>query len=95
MVLASLSLAILCLLSPVVLTAPNPNTGTIVNLRIEGLNRTIFEGPIFTRGHDVETVSGGKHHCDGTNNGENPEPGPTATSALDSAARAQGFTWDG
>ena len=72
-----------------------PNLGTFVNLRIEGANRTIFEDVIFTRGHTATTVSGGTHHCDGTNNHENAEPGPTCTSALDDASKLKHFTWDG
>ncbi|TCD66108.1 hypothetical protein EIP91_001760 [Steccherinum ochraceum] len=75
--------------------ASDVNLGTIVNLRIEGAEKTIFEGPIFTRGHNVTTVSGGTHHCDGTNNNENPHPGPTCTSALADAAHREGFAFDG
>ncbi|HEX4435574.1 MAG TPA: hypothetical protein VH061_02145 [Solirubrobacteraceae bacterium] len=66
-----------------------------IKLRIEGATRTIYEGTILTEGHEVTTPSGGTHECDGTNNGANPEPGPTPTSALDSAAAKNGFTWDG
>ncbi|WP_378740813.1 Ig-like domain-containing protein [Nocardia brasiliensis] len=69
--------------------------GALVTLRVEGATATIFEGTVFTRGHDVTTPSGGTHHCDGTNNNANPKPGPTATSALDDGARQNGFTWDG
>ncbi|KAF8992283.1 hypothetical protein BDQ17DRAFT_1312996 [Cyathus striatus] len=72
-----------------------PNIGTVVNLRIEGVTRTIFEGIVFTRGHNVTTASGGTHHCDGTNNNASPLPGPTMTSALDDAARIHKFDWDG
>ncbi|KAF5374444.1 hypothetical protein D9615_009101 [Tricholomella constricta] len=82
-------------LAPFALAAPTSNVGTAVNLRIEGDTGTIFEGPVFTQGHDVETASGGTHHCDGTNLNANPAPGPTATSALDDAAKLQGFAWDG
>jgi len=71
------------------------NIGTIVNLRIEGLTTTIFEGPIFTRGHNVTTPSGGTHECNGLNSGANAKPGPTATSALADAARVAGFPFDG
>jgi hypothetical protein len=65
-----------------------------IDLRVEGRNQTIFEGRVTTDGHDVTTASGGTHRCDGTNNGEHPTPGPTATAALDDAARTAGFTWD-
>ncbi|KAG5636794.1 hypothetical protein H0H81_006815 [Sphagnurus paluster] len=74
---------------------PTNNTGTIVNLRIEGKDSTIYEGPIFTRGHYVETALGGSHRCDGTNLGANPNPGPTVTSALDDASKLKRFVWDG
>ncbi|KAK7018362.1 surface cell-adhesion protein [Favolaschia claudopus] len=83
------------LLPQATLGVPAKNHPTRVNLRIEGANRTIFEGPIVTTGHNVTTVSGGAHHCDGTNNGENEFQGPTCTSALDDAARKEGFQWDG
>jgi len=97
MVLASLPLAILGLLSSssAVLAADVPDLTTVVGLRIEGRTHTIFEGLVITNGHNVTTASGGTHHCDGTNNNANPGPGPTGTSALDDAARAHGFTWDG
>jgi hypothetical protein len=68
---------------------------TVVRLRIEGATHTIFEGSLLTTGHTVTTAAGGTHHCDGTNNGVNPAPGPTATGALDDAARLVGFSWDG
>jgi hypothetical protein len=71
------------------------NLPTLVNLRIEGSTSTIFEGPIVTLGHNVTTTSGGNHHCDGTNNNQNPSPGPTCTSALDDAAKIDHFTFDG
>ncbi|OBZ76315.1 hypothetical protein A0H81_03183 [Grifola frondosa] len=74
---------------------PSSDAGAVVNLRIEGANNTIFEGPIFTRGHNVTTVSGGTHHCDGTNLNANLTPGPTCTSALDDASKLARFTWDG
>jgi len=66
-----------------------------VNLRIEGENSTIFESPIFTKGHPVTTASGGTHHCDGTNNHANPTPGATCTSALADASELAHFTFDG
>jgi len=77
------------------LSSATPNLPTAVNLRIEGKTDTIFEGTIITRGHNVTTPSGGNHHCDGTNNGENPLPGPTCTSALDDASRIHHFPFDG
>ena len=67
----------------------------LVTLRVEGETGTIFEGPVRTRGHNVTTVAGGTHHCDGTNNGTNPTAEPTATGALDTASATAGFTFDG
>jgi hypothetical protein len=66
-----------------------------VNLRVEGPNRTVFDGPVTTDGHDVTTAKAGTHTCDGTNGSAYPEPGPTATAALDDAARLASFTLDG
>jgi hypothetical protein len=66
-----------------------------VNLRVEGPNRTVFDGPVTTDGHDVATATGGTHKCDGTNGGAEPQSGPTATAALDDAAKLAGFTIDG
>jgi len=79
-----------------VVAAPNPEGPKIsVNLRIEGATSTIFEGHIRTRGENVTTPSGGTHLCDGTNNGANPSPGATCTSALADASRKKGFPFDG
>ena len=66
-----------------------------LNLRIEGVSSTIYEGPVTSDGHVVRPSSGDNHLCDGTNGGANPTPGPTPTSALDDGARAGGYTWDG
>lgn len=77
------------------LTSMASASPTVVKVRVEGATRTIFEAPVITDGHTVTTASGGTHVCDGTNNGANPTPGPTATAALDDAAAAGGFTWDG
>lgn len=66
-----------------------------VNLRVEGLTKTVFDGPVTTDAHPVTTASAGTHKCDGTNGAAQPAPGPTATGALDDAARIGGFTLDG
>jgi hypothetical protein len=67
-----------------------------VNVRVEGATSTIFDGPVVTDGHNLSPPSGGGSRvCDGTNNGAFPTPGPTATAALDDAARTGGFSWDG
>jgi hypothetical protein len=76
-------------------SSSSTNTPTLVNLRIEGANHTIYEAPILTSGHNVTTPSGGTHECDGLNGGANPTPGPTCTSALSSAAELANFTFDG
>lgn len=75
--------------------SPLANTPTLVNLRIEGANHTIYEAPILTSGHNVTTPSGGTHECDGLNYNANPSPGPTCTSALSDAAQLANFTFDG
>ena len=78
---------------------PRPHTTAgppaLVTLRIEGANRTIFEGTVATHGHDVTTSAGGTHHCDGTNGGASATAGGTATTALDDGARQAGFGYDG
>lgn len=66
-----------------------------VNLRVEGLNRTVFDGPVTTDAHVVTSAAAGPHTCDGTNGAAEPAPGPTATGALDDAAKLVGFTIDG
>lgn len=76
--------------APAALAAP-----TTVNLRVEGVTQTIFEGPVTTDGHDVTSAAGGTHPCDGSTVVTNTSTGPTATSALDDAARLKGFSWDG
>jgi hypothetical protein len=87
-----LGVGIVSMLSLASSASANP---AIVNLRVEGATQTIFEAPVVTNGHTVTTSSGGTHVCDGTNGGANPTAGPTATAALDDAAAASAFTWDG
>lgn len=90
----ALVMAVTALITPVA-QATATRSPVVVNVRVEGATRTIFEGPVLTDGHDVTTTADGTHPCDGTNNHANPEPGPTATAALDDAARVGGFTFDG
>jgi hypothetical protein len=92
---AIVTLFIALLASAFVVASPVANHPTMVNLRIEGRDKTIFEGPIVTRGHNVTVPSRGTVHCDGTNFGANPIPGPTCTSALDDASKKYKFPWDG
>ncbi|CAF9914429.1 MAG: hypothetical protein ALECFALPRED_009591 [Alectoria fallacina] len=67
----------------------------IVNIRIEGLNNTIYEAPIYSGPRNITTKSGGTHLCDGTNGGANPTPGNTCTDALDAASKLARFPYDG
>jgi hypothetical protein len=68
----------------------------VVTVQIVDADGTVlFSERVVTRTHDVTTASGGTHTCDGTNYGANPTPGPTVTGALDDAAKAYGFTFDG
>jgi hypothetical protein len=89
------SAALACALTALALPSAALATPVSVNLRVEGRTTTLFDGPVTTDGHNVTTDSGGTHHCDGTNGGVNPTPGPSATAGLDDAARLAGFTWDG
>lgn len=66
-----------------------------VNLRIEGVKSTIFDGPVTTDAHAVRPAGGSSHSCDGTNGGAGGTPGPTATGALDDGARLGTYTWAG
>jgi len=67
----------------------------IFNMRIEGAESTIYEGPIRTDPRMITTPSGGTHFCDGTNNNANPNPGGTPTTGLDSSGALCGFGFDG
>ncbi|OKK03481.1 hypothetical protein AMK26_18495 [Streptomyces sp. CB03234] len=75
--------------------AATVNRPILVALKVQGPDGKLFSGSVITKGHDVTTATGGTHKCDGTNGGANATPGATPTAALDSAARAHGFTWDG
>jgi hypothetical protein len=73
-------------------------TPTQVNVRIEGAERTLFEGPILTEGHEVEASSDTQaRSCDGinVNDPENVLPGPTPTAASADAMSLIGETFDG
>jgi hypothetical protein len=64
-----------------------------VNLRVEGLSDTIFDGQVVTDAHLTTTPSDGvARPCDGTNSGGAPTP--TAIGALDDGSKAGGFAWD-
>jgi hypothetical protein len=71
---------------------------TQVNVRIEGAERTLFEGPILTEGHEVEASSDTQaRSCDGigANDPENVVAGPTPTAASADAMSLIGETFDG
>jgi hypothetical protein len=88
---ASLLAALLLLLTPAAEAAP-----TELTVRIEGATRTLFEGPILSDGHDIQASSDGQaRHCDGTNGGANPTPGPTPTAAAVDAIGLVGGDFDG
>ncbi|HTT94397.1 MAG TPA: prenyltransferase/squalene oxidase repeat-containing protein [Solirubrobacterales bacterium] len=64
-----------------------------VNLRIEGSQQALFEGPVSTQPREVDGNDGtGPHPCWG---GLGAIPGPTPTTALADASRAAGFPWRG
>ena len=65
-----------------------------VNLRVEGATQTIFDGPVITDGHNQDPVRRPRFaHLRRSRTSALPSA-PTATAALDDAARAGGFTWD-
>ena len=69
---------------------------TELTVRIEGAQKTLFEGPIETAGHEIEAVSDTEPRiCDATNNGAHPEPGPTPTAASVDAMELIGEEFDG
>jgi hypothetical protein len=69
---------------------------TKVKVRVEGATKTLFEGAVTTDAHPVDGGDGsGPHTCDGTNGGASTTPGPTATGALDDAAKLGSLTWSG
>jgi hypothetical protein len=64
-----------------------------VNLRIEGSQKALFEGPVTTAPREVDGHDGtGLHPCWGS---LGSTPGPTATTALADAATAAGIPWLG
>ena len=71
-----------------------------VNLRVEGVTSTIFDGPVTTDGHPITTAAdaAAPQLCNGTNAGAFPSPVPTATprstTAPGWAASPGTATWD-
>jgi hypothetical protein len=93
--LAGLSIGICASL---LLCAPALATPIVVNLRVEGSNATLFEGPITTDAESIATASSeGPHACDVKDNGANGGFGAssaTATTALRDAAAVTGLPFD-
>lgn len=77
-------------------TAVATATPTQLTVRIEGKDRTLFEGPILSEGHDVRAASDPEPRpCDGTNNGAHAEPSATPTAASVDAMAILGEDFDG
>ncbi|HKP89115.1 MAG TPA: hypothetical protein VJT75_03995 [Thermoleophilaceae bacterium] len=67
-----------------------------VNVRVEGIRTTLFEGRLTTDVHTVDSSDGtGPHKCDGTNGGASETPAPTLLGAFDTAIHDAGLTWQG
>ncbi len=86
----ALAIAAVGAAAPIAAAAP-----VTVNVRVEGVTTTIFDGPVTTDEHLVSTAADANtpRVCNGTSVGGTA--GPTATTALDDAAKLGGFTWDG
>jgi hypothetical protein len=66
-----------------------------VLVRTEGKTATLFEGPILTRGHEIQATSDSiPRQCDSTNNGAHAEPGPTPTASTVDGMSLTGRTFD-
>jgi len=69
---------------------------TQLTVRIEGKEKTLFEGPILTEGHQIQAASDTQtRRCDATNNNAHPEAMPTPTAAAVDAMELTGQGWDG
>jgi hypothetical protein len=71
---------------------------TELTVRIEGKDKTLFEGPILSDGHAVQAAGDAEPRtCDGTNNSAHPSPGPTPTAssvdAMEMIGQTFGATW--
>ena len=77
------------------LCAPAWAAPVTVQLRVEGASTTLFEGPVTTDAKTIQKESTGPHPCDGTNDGANPTPGPTMTTALEDGQGPGAYTWAG
>lgn len=69
---------------------------TELTVRVEGKEKTLFEGPILTEGHQIRAASDSQvRPCDATNNHAHPEAMPTPTAAAADAMELTGQAWDG
>ncbi|MBB4663440.1 hypothetical protein [Conexibacter arvalis] len=67
-----------------------------VHVRVEGVQRTLFDRVIRTDGRSLKASSDTvARRCDGTNLGANPAPGPTATAATVDAMETLRSDFDG
>jgi len=87
----------LVLLVAAVACAPASAANTVpVNVRVEGIKKTLFEGRIVANVHKLDARDGtGRHKCDGTNGGANAKPGATLLSAFDTALLRAHRGWAG
>jgi hypothetical protein len=77
-------------------TAALAKKSVTVNVRVEGVHKTLFEGDVKSTVHKVNGHDGtGAHKCDGTNNGASKKPGTTLTDAFDNGAHQFNVTWRG
>ncbi len=89
---ATLAVALL----PLLAAAPAAALPTELNVRVEGAERTLFEGPLLTDGRTIRASSDDADRtCDATNNGSSPTPGPTPTAATVDAMAVIGEDFDG
>jgi hypothetical protein len=86
----------LALLLAAVACAPAAAKPIPVDVRIEGVHATLFEGRVQADVHKVDSGDGtGAHKCDSTNGGAHPTPAPTLLGAFDLAVRRAGISWLG
>jgi hypothetical protein len=90
---------LLTILALALSVAPAAAHAAVVNVRVEGASRTLFEGDVAVTNHNVQSLSeraiGAIRPCDGTNNGAGGSPSPTGTSATFDALALQGQGFDG
>ncbi len=87
------ALTIACM--PLLIASVAQAISTQVNVRIEGKNETLFEGPVWTEGHNVKASSDTQARaCNGINNHAHATPGATPTASAVDAMRIVGETFD-